>query len=220
MSETKAIIFDLDGTLIPIDTDLIKQLRNCLISTIAKILKISLDEAEDKLDKKLKETFEDDPYLKYGRAALNLIGRKEAKKCFYTAIERQQIFEPEIYDTLKKLKENGVVLTVVSNSSEKRVKNKLKKLKILELVDYISSAEEALFTDKQYPKLEKYKEILEKFNLKPINTYVIGDCYNLDLAPANLLGLNTILILHEKSVVNIALKRESFKKITDIVLSN
>jgi FMN phosphatase YigB (HAD superfamily) len=219
MNNSKAIIFDLDGTLIPINDKLVEQVRLSLANTISREFNIGLEKALIELEKIIEDTFEDDPYLKYRKAALQFMSPKEATEGFYKLKEDPPEFDEKIYQTIKKLKENNFIITVVSNSSKKRIEQRLRDLKIFDFVDFLASSRDFLSGKNQFPKFEVFQNILQKFNLEPKNVYVIGDSYNLDLAPANLLGLNTILVLHNRSVVNWVIKREEFSDLINILIS-
>ena len=89
-------------------------------------------------------------------------------------------------DLLRKLK-SKYILTIVSNSSVPYIKYHSKELGIdLDLFDDIQQNN---YLNEDRSKAVNYKDIINKYNLKPENVLVMGDSYSNDIVPALKLGM-------------------------------
>ena len=93
-----------------------------------------------------------------------------------------QILTDGLPEWLTLMKDNGIFLTVLSNSKEARVKPFAEKISL----DYISLGLK--------PLPFGFIKALKKFGLKRANTAIVGDQIFTDILGGNLIGLRTILL--------------------------
>lgn len=107
------------------------------------------------------------------------------------------------------LKDRGIKIAILSNSSFVGKIRKIRKLKIDHFIDYLVSSDLSL-ADK--PALSAFRYILRKMKLKPSETIYVGDQINIDINPAKKVGLKTILFMPDyKKYDNKELDKIEFK---------
>ncbi|MFC7393275.1 YqeG family HAD IIIA-type phosphatase [Scopulibacillus cellulosilyticus] len=90
---------------------------------------------------------------------------------------------PELIEWLKTMKDAGILVTIVSNNNEVRVKAFSDPLK----VPFIYRARK--------PLVRSFKRAIRDMDLKPDDIVVIGDQLLTDVLGGNRLGLHTILVV-------------------------
>ena len=115
-------------------------------------------------------------------------------------IDTNQIVDSEFMEKLC----NEYSVYVVSNSSLKHIYYYMEKLNINTrwFKDVIGNE----FKKEDPSKQHYYKEILDKENAKPHNTYVFGDSVESDLTPAIKLGINAFYVDNAKNIKKLATK--------------
>lgn len=93
-----------------------------------------------------------------------------------------QILTDGLPEWLKMMKENGIFLTVLSNSKEARVKPFAEKIEL----EYISLGLK--------PLPFGFLRAMKKFSLKRKNTAIVGDQIFTDILGGNLVGIRTVLL--------------------------
>lgn len=93
-----------------------------------------------------------------------------------------QVLTDGLSDWLVYMKENGIFLTVLSNSKEKRVKPFAEKINL----DYISLGLK--------PLPFGFRRAMKRFGLKRKQTAIVGDQIFTDILGGNLVGICTILL--------------------------
>lgn len=93
-----------------------------------------------------------------------------------------QVLTDGLEDWLKLMKENGIKLTVLSNSNSKRLEPFAKKIGL----DYISLGLK--------PLPFGYIRALKRLNSNKKNTAIVGDQIFTDIVGGNVVGVNTILL--------------------------
>ncbi len=178
----KNVVFDFNGTLID-DVKLCLDIEEVLMIENG-IKPYDLKEYLDKFFFPVRE------YYKF-------IGIKDEdflKSAAYFNEQYNKRWEKEthlydgVIDCLKKLKENGYRLFVLSASEEKILINQLKFLKIYEYFDGVCGAR----NDLAYGKIEYGKIYAKENDIVPSETVMIGDTYH-DYDVANALGFGCIL---------------------------
>ena len=89
---------------------------------------------------------------------------------------------PEMVEWLEKAKQEGLILVILSNNHEERVKPFAEKVGLL----YESHA--------QKPRVGGYQRVFQRFSVKPEETVVIGDQIFTDILGGNRAGAMTILV--------------------------
>ncbi len=93
-----------------------------------------------------------------------------------------QILTDGLLEWIEVMKQNGIFLTVLSNSKEKRVKPFAKKINL----EYISLGLK--------PLPFGYLRAMKKYSLKRKNTAIVGDQIFTDILGGNLVGIKTVLL--------------------------
>lgn len=186
LKNKKAIIFDMDGTLInsigiwnDIDEELIKTIGNGEIDNI--------DIAKQR-DEKLKEySKSEDAYLEYCDFLKNKynanISKEEIKRLRYEIAEnylREKVkYKPNAEKVLKYLKEKGFILAIATTTNEHTIeiykkynKNIIDKANLEDIFSIIYSKNEV---KNLKPNPEVHYKILKELTLKPEECLIIED---------------------------------------------
>lgn len=189
----KNIMFDLYGTLIDINTDeedtafwikLNKKFKysNDFFDLKNDYLKECIRLSNDKEEIEILDVFKF-LFKNYDANSVALYFRK--KSTSYIRLYKNVI------KLLKELKAKGYKLYVLSNAQASFTMPEMKKLKIYKYFDDIAISSD--YTVKK-PNKEFYTNALNKFNIIPSDTIMIGNDYECDIAPAKELGIKTIFI--------------------------
>ncbi|MBU6391906.1 MAG: HAD-IA family hydrolase [Planctomycetes bacterium] len=191
----RTIIFDLDDTLYDCNGTLVLRGRRQVAKTIAKMINCSEEESYH-----LQTEIED----KYGiRANVyekivalynlpNRYARELLEEFIHVDISNITLF-PDVMNTLKQMKSQGYKLILVT-SGEKQVQKK--KIDVLGLND--NYFDEILITDRTNGQTKRncFKEIIQRYNLKPEEIVCIGDKIDDELAAGKSLGMVTVMFEH------------------------
>lgn len=233
MNSIKVVFFDMGNTLLHFhrgksDDEKDKQGLIYLTNYLKKFdSNITLDEVEniffknwmDRIDDR-KVTFKEYPieyflneFMKRYNVKLELSECIEAINLFYTEYRENLYFESNIHDTLKTIKDLGYYIGVISNTCyyDEVMKECFKKANLLDLIDSFTFSY-SLKCGKPDKKI--FKVALEKMNVLPNESIMVGDNLNSDIKPAQELGMYTILL---KNINN---KEASSEIIPDIVISD
>ena len=189
----KNIMFDLYGTLIDINTDeenigfwikLNKKYKysNDFFDLKNDYLKECMILEKDKEEIEILDVFKK-LFSNYDSKDVALYFRKISTK--YIKLYKNVI------KMLKELKKKGYKLYVLSNAQASFTIPELKKLKIYKYFDDIAISSDY---GVKKPNEEFYISAMNKFNILPSDTIMIGNDYECDIAPANKLGIKTIFI--------------------------
>jgi len=193
----KAIIFDLDGTLI----DRQKAFKEFLFNEFNKYT----------IDEELINSMVEDILVwdDFGRVPRSIsFGKWEEKYNLkgITANELDEKWKNEsgktcyLYDdvrsTLTELKKK-YKLAILTNGSPTSQRRKLDSIDIYDLIDYslISGEYEV---NKPDPKIYRY--VCEKLGCKPEECVYVGDTYDIDYEGAINAGLNSVFVNHKKEI--------------------
>ena len=178
----KAIIFDLDGTLIrlPIDYNKIQNMLRELFGTsenftplIATIIKKAQD---DKV--KISKAFE-------------LICREEL-----SSIDKMEIIDGAL-SLLKDIQSQKIILSLITMQCKEAVTRILSKLNIGNNMFSI-----IISRDESYDRLDQIKKTVEKLSVAPNEVIVIGDRIH-DIKSAQQVGCKSILVNRKKTGINV-----------------
>lgn len=179
------IIADLDGTIYPIHNLLTSQIDEGVerfLQTHSSIGKEGLEKLE-----------KSHPNVLDALRILN-ISREEFYNNVYSQLKYEECIkkDPQLINILKHSDFN---LTIVSLSPRKHITKILELMQLLPFVTDIYSLENEENTD----KANVYSKIINKTGLSAKEFWVVGDNYEIDIAPAAKLGCKTAFITEDKA---------------------
>ena len=192
----KAIFFDIDDTLLNFELCSKQALKNAC--DILKIefndevynIFLKIDSKLWKLQKSEKLKVEEVIELR-ARKFLEALGTKQShnifKKVFTECLSQTSILESNVIETLKYL-ENKYKLYCASNGNLKTQLNRLKKAKINQYFQAIFVSDDIGY---EKPKLEFFKECVDRCKIDTKNILMIGDSIESDIIGANNFGIDT-----------------------------
>lgn len=189
----KAVIFDLDNTLV----DFMKMKQRAIDEAIPAMidagLKLSFEEANKIIDEIYKEKGIEyqqvfDMFL---QRTLNKIDYKILSAgivAYRKAREAALIPYPHVYPTLHQLVKMGMKLGILSDAPVKEAWLRLAYLNFHHIFDVVVTFEDTGF---RKPNSAPFKFILEKLNLPPEETLMVGDWAERDIVGASQMGMKT-----------------------------
>jgi HAD superfamily hydrolase (TIGR01509 family) len=101
---------------------------------------------------------------------------------------------PGVIPTLKKIKSAGIIITAVSDGSLLSRLEKIETLKISNLIDYLVSSEEVVYTKPEKPIFDL---ALEKSGAKKEEVLLVGDSFSVDITGGEEYGVDTVWFNHD-----------------------
>jgi len=190
----KALIFDLDNTLVDFMLMKTRAVDGAVNAMIDAGLHISYDEAIEKIktiyDKEgieYQQIF--DAFLQdlYGEVDYKIISAGIV--AYRTAREAALKPYPKVFPTLIELIKMGLKLAVVSDAPSKEAWLRLSYLNFHHLFDVVITYDE---TREKKPSPVPFNLALEKLNLKPDECLMIGDWAERDMVGAKSVGMKTV----------------------------
>ena len=197
------LLIDLDNTVYPEDSNIFSQIDKKMKEFIAKTLNMSLEEAFKVQKKYFKEN---------GTTLRGLMLHHNLKPTpFLEYVHNINIStitsNTALSDFLNNYKGKKIIFT---NGTKKHALNVLKKVSILNNIDFIFDIENANYIPK--PNEITYRKVISQYNLTPSNTVMFDDI-PINLKTAKNLGIKTVLIKKE-------LEQNKFFDYIDIVSDN
>lgn len=198
----KAVVFDLDDTVYDYqlcDKYAMEKLRrHCM--DVFLISKDDFDQAYGKAKKIVKERLgsvgASHNRMLYMQTFLELIGQKPA----VYALELYNLYWDSMLETMQlydyvlplfwKLSHRGIRIAVLTDLTANIQHRKLRRLGIAEYVDVLVTSEEA---GQEKPDGDMFQLVIEKLNLLPGQTLMVGDSYQKDIQGAKAAGMHGIL---------------------------
>ncbi|UNB48357.1 HAD family hydrolase [Staphylococcus coagulans] len=197
LTQIKAIIFDLEGTLLDrkksrdkFIEEQYERFHDYLVRVQAsdfrkKFIELDDDEDHDKPDlyKEIIKQFN--------------VDRLSWKDLFHDFEMHFYRYVFPFYDTnytLERLKAAGYKIGVIANGKSKIKQYRVYALGIEEYVNYLSTSETVGFR-KPHPRI--YEDILEKLDVQPEEVIYVGDDALNDVAPAHAMGMVSVWYRHE-----------------------
>jgi len=188
--EIKVVIFDLWKTLV------YKDLRNGTIDVIRREfnLKGSREVLRKKFEMALQTRKWKDKYSAYEFLCKKMgIDACEQNVNTVLGIRDKREKRARLYShslpLIKKLKQDGYKIALLSNTSIFSVEYLRKNTSLLNSIDYTMFS----FEDGEVkPSLKGFKKIMKRYGVKPDEVLMIGDSLVDDIRPAKKLGINTI----------------------------
>lgn len=207
----KAILFDLDGTLI--------NTNNLIIKTFKHVLKkhLNLDISKDELVKYFGEPLESTMKRYYPKNPEFLVEafRKYNFKIHDKFTEKFNGVE----EGLEELREYGLRLAVVTSKKKDTAKRGLKLFDFYRYMEVLVTPED---TKKHKPSAEPVLKACEILGIDPSETIMVGDSYN-DILSGNKAGATTCLVKYTAVPIEGVLKYnpdyiiDNIKELLDIV---
>ena len=199
-SEIKLIIFDLDGTIIPLHkrfyavwTDTLTKFNLPNISWDDFMQRIEEDSLEETIDQSLHKAFQKTFLSEYSQ---------------YWSPDDTTI--PGAKEVLIQLKNKGFSLALATGriSSTAELVNEMKHYELDHFFEVLTSQKAEDFRlGTLVPKENQIKYILEKLNISPSQAVMVGD-YVTDIRSGKAMGLKTIALLSSRVSVEIIEKEE------------
>ena len=189
----RAVIFDLDNTLV----DFMKMKRRAIEEAIPAMidagLKLSVEESSKIIDEIYKERGIE--YQQVFDAFLQQVLKKVDYRILSAGIvayrrarEAALIPYPHVYSTLNKLLKLGIKMGIVSDAPAKEAWLRLAYLNFHHIVDAVVTFED---TGQRKPHSAPFLAIMEKLNVKPTETIMVGDWVERDIIGAEKVGMKT-----------------------------
>ncbi len=192
----KAVLFDLDQTLIDFITMKVEACR----SAIKAMIKVGLKINERDGLKKLMETYfkcgieSDIAFTKFLEGEMG----KSDPDILQTGIDAYVKTKPKflkpypyVLETLEMLKFLDLKVGIVTDAPRVKATRRLEAMNIIEFFDFIVT-----FDDTGVKKTEELpmKLAIKKLNLYPEEILFVGDSFERDIKPAKKLGMKTLLV--------------------------
>ncbi|MEO0143702.1 MAG: TIGR02253 family HAD-type hydrolase [candidate division WOR-3 bacterium] len=190
----KAVIFDLDNTLVDFTRFKEISVRSAIEAMIDAGLKIDFESAYKRIfqiyeekgweyqkvfDDFLLETI---GYIDYKILASGIVAYRRAK-------EGSLVLYPRVTETLLALIKKGLKLAVVSDAPALQAWTRLVQMNLHHIFDVVITFDD---TGKRKPDPEPFLKALEKLNLKPDEVIMVGDWAERDVIGAKALGIKTV----------------------------
>jgi putative hydrolase of the HAD superfamily len=225
MKQIKAILFDLDNTLV----DFMKMKREACKSAISSMidagLKMGINEGYKKLFLSyMKVGIESDrAFTEFLKKETGEADSKILASGINAYLETKSKFlklYPNIISTLEKLKETGLILGIVTDAPKVKAYQRLLAMKIEKYFDFVIGFED---TGKKKKTDIPLKMAIEKLKLEPEEIMMVGDSIKRDVIPAKKLGVVSVFAKYGSSEKVRKIKPDfelnTFKEITNLVLT-
>ena len=196
----KAVLFDLDNTLINFS----KMKRMCVESAVDAMIDAGLEMGREEATEKLYEIYDEkgieyqqifDDFLRavLGEIDYKILGSAIAvyRKTKLAYLEPY----PHVIPTLTKLSKMGVKLAIVSDAPRLQAWTRLCSLKLHHLFDDVVTYED---TGETKATGKPFREALRRLNVEPGEALMVGDWPERDIAGAKKMGIRTALLLQEE----------------------
>lgn len=194
-SKVKAIIFDLDNTLI----DFIKMKKEATEAAIEAMIDAGLKIRKEKAMKIINRLYE-----KYGiehqkifNKFLKEVAKKVDKKILAAGVVAYRKVKegfvepyPKVIPTLIELIRKGYILCIISDAPSFQAWSRLVGMKLHHFFNFVIAFEE---TKVKKPHELPFKLALKRLKLKPEEIMMVGDDPNRDIKGAKKLGMVTVL---------------------------
>ena len=189
----KAVIFDLDNTLV----DFMKMKRRAIEDAIPAMIDSGLELSVAESNRIIDEIYKEQgiEYQQVFDAFLQRVLKKVDYKILSAGIvayrrarEAALIPYPHVYSTLNKLLKMGIKMGIVSDAPVKEAWLRLAYLNFHQIVDAVVTFED---TGKRKPHSAPFLKILEKLEVNPDEAIMVGDWVERDIIGAEKIGMKT-----------------------------
>lgn len=183
----RVAIFDIDGTLYR-SVEYEEHISDKINEILSELLGISKEEARARLQEKKR-------IFKTVSKSVEALG-VDRRDLFNRLAERLEIEKhiprrPDVAKSLRTLRERGVKVVLHTNSGRKLAE------RILNSLGVDSSCYDMLVTSDEVepkPSQDGYRYILEKTGAEPWEAVYVGDRYEVEIKPAEEIGMKTIIV--------------------------
>jgi putative hydrolase of the HAD superfamily len=189
----KAVIFDLDNTLI----DFWKMKHMCCDAAMSSMIDAGLKVNKKKALKLLFDLYDkyglEDPRI-FQKFLTKTMKRVDTKILAHGVVAYRKVKfgflepYPHVHHVLLKLKQNGIKLGIVSDAPKLKAWTRLAAMKIGDYFDVVVAFED---TNKHKPSNLPFEAALDKLKLKPAECLMVGDWPERDILGAKKLGMKT-----------------------------
>ncbi|MBK6915649.1 MAG: TIGR02253 family HAD-type hydrolase [Ignavibacteriales bacterium] len=189
----RAIVFDLDNTLV----DFMKMKKRSIEEAIPAMIDAGLPITYKECDDFISEIYKEQG-IEYQRVFDMLLQRvlqhvdykilSAGIIAYRRAREAALIPYPHVYSTLNKLLKSGIKLGILSDAPTKEAWLRLAQLNFIHTFDAVVTFND---TGERKPHPAPFKAILNKLNVKPEETLMIGDWAERDILGAKNAGMKT-----------------------------
>ena len=192
----KAVLFDLDNTLI----DFTKMKIESCKSAIKAMIKTGLKINEKTGLKKLMDTYfrvgieSDIGFTKFLEEQMGEVDDAILQAGINAYLKRKPNFlkpYPYVLETLEMLKSKNFKLGIVTDATREKALIRLNAMEITNFFDVIITYDESKF---KKPDELPFRLAMEKIGVKPEETLFVGDSFRRDIEPAKKIGMQTLLI--------------------------
>lgn len=190
----KAIIFDLDNTLVDFMVMKDRAIEGAALAMIDAGLMMSKKEAVEKIFEIYEEEGIEDQrvfdkfltrelgMIDYRIHAAGIIGYRRAR-------EATLVLYPHVQFVLMELMKRGIKLAVLSDAPRLQAWLRLCQLNLHNIFDIVITFED---TNKRKPAPEPFRLVLQKLQVEPEETIMVGDWAERDIYGAKLLKMRTV----------------------------
>jgi len=199
----KAVLFDLGNTLVyqqPYEPFQRILQANGIAKSIEEI-KEAFEQGNKEFDAERQVVFPlHEFYVRWNMTILKHLGITSSLRSLAEDIDSQWFnfskihVYPEVEESLRRLKQMGLKLGVVTGGYEADIEQMLSKTGLAELFDVCVGADTV---GKRKPEPEAFKYALERLSVKPEEAVFVGDRFEQDYLGAQKVGMKAILILRE-----------------------
>ncbi|MBT5022892.1 HAD-IA family hydrolase [Candidatus Woesearchaeota archaeon] len=221
----KAVLFDLDDTLYeygPVH----KQALKASYSILKKKIKIDWEKfyylfnlSKSEIHRELSGTAASHNRVLYFQRLIEKTHSTVDPKVildlyntYWNTFLNNMVLRKGVIDVLKKLKQRGIKIAVVSDLTTNIQLRKIHKLGITKYVDVLVTSEEA---GSEKPHAIMFLLALNKLGISPHEAIMVGDNEVADIEGANFVGLYTALLSSKRSILR--RKKEDFRKPSKII---
>lgn len=206
MTKIKAVIFDVGGTLVKVESTpktFQEILKTHGIHMPIEIISKATEKAKEKLDAKRMAEIGPKFWASFNLMILEHLKIKDDVLTLAEAIDREWwdyagvSLYPEAPAVLHKLRERKLKIGIISNSFKADLEKVLSKLNLKGFFDIEVTIDVA---GKAKPDKEIFVYALEKLKVQPIEVLFVGDEFEADYEGALKAGLNTLLIDRENKI--------------------
>jgi putative hydrolase of the HAD superfamily len=190
----KAVIFDLDNTLVDFMAMKKQAVDAAIHSMIDAGLKLSATEAKDRIDKIYKErgiefqnVFDQLLYDVFKRVDYKILSAGII--AYRRAREAALVPYPHVYLTLTELLKMGLKLAVISDAPAREAWLRLSYLNFHHLFDLVLTFDD---TGERKPSPVPFRRVLKLLGLEPQEALMVGDWAERDMVGAAKVGMKTV----------------------------
>ncbi len=201
MGRIKAILFDLDNTLI----DFMKMKREAVRSAMKAMIKAGLKIDETEGYKKLMITYmrlgieSQNAFQEFLKSEVGRIDEKMLAGAINAYLKTKDSFlkpYPNVKPMLRELKKMGIKLAIVTDAPKVKAYQRLLAMDIEKYFDFVIGFED---TEKKKKTEIPLKVAIEKLKLKPKEIMVVGDSIKRDVIPARKLDMISVFAKYGSS---------------------